>query len=51
MKKLKSLTDKEINNLDGKLVTVELEGDPRFVGGFSFVLENGGSDLCGTEFR
>lgn len=41
MKKLKSLTNDEINSLDGELVQIELDGDPRFVGGFSFILENG----------
>ncbi|GAH45830.1 unnamed protein product, partial [marine sediment metagenome] len=41
MKKLKSLTDEEINKLDGELVQIKLGNDPRFVGGFSFSLKNG----------
>lgn len=42
MKKLKWLTDEEIRKLDGQLVKIKLDiQDPKFVLGFSFILENG----------
>lgn len=42
MKKFKKLTDEEIIDLDGRLATIKLNiQDPKFVGGFSVVLDNG----------
>ena len=42
MTRLKKLTDEEIAKLDGKLVSIKLNiQDPKFVGGFSVILDNG----------
>lgn len=41
MRKLRTLTDKEINKLNGESVTIRLNKDPTSVGGFSFVLKDG----------
>ena len=42
MKRLKILMDEEIRKLDGQLVIIKLNiQDPKFAGGFSFLLQNG----------